>query len=566
VLEHEVKIEKPTQTAKFEHINYVRSFVSNYITKLTNKSIKRNDIIMEIYLEYLRKSREDLDYEKNNIEFKTLERHKERLKLIADSSNKHVDESNIYEEVVSGDSISERPQIQKLLRRIEDSSIKGVWVIDVQRLCRGDLGDQDKIIKTFKYTNTLILTPEKEYDLSNPADEEYLIDKLSYSRKEYNNIKKRLVEGRKDGVRSGCVVNSIAPFGYERYKLKGQKGFSLKIVEEQAKIVRLIFKICLDGKGTFEIASYLNSLGIKSPKNSIWQKNGIREMLHNETYIGKVMYGKRQQVKIMENGILKTKTIRKKDYKTFDAKHEAIISKEDFELVQKKLKACSTKYVKPEKELKNPLAGILYCSECNHVMARRGNEKTSYQLRKSKEKIYYESKDIIYCAQKCKTVSHTLEYVEQLLISSLSEWLVQNKKIIKEYEQDQFSIVNDITNTIDLLNQNLLKEKQKLERLREFLEDGIYDKKTYLERSKIIENSISSIKEQITKINQENKEIKMKKIKSLIPKVEYCINQYFNMNTKEKNEILHSILEKVVYTKHHAKSKSDLTLDLYMKI
>jgi len=110
------------------------------------------------------------------------------------------------------------------------------------------------------------------------------------------------------------------------------------------------------------------------------------------------------------------------------------------------------------------------------------------------------------------------------------------------------------------------KEKQKLERLREFLEDGIYDKKTYLERSKIIENSISSIKEQITKINQENKEIKMKKIKSLIPKVEYCINQYFNMNTKEKNEILHSILEKVVYTKHHAKSKSDLTLDLYMKI
>ena len=55
-------------------------------------------------------------------------------------------------------------------------------------------------------------------------------------------------------------------------------------------------------------------------------------------------------------------------------------------------------------------------------------------------------------------------------------------------------------------------------------------------------------------------------IQSLIPKVEYCINQYFNMNTKEKNEILHSILEKVVYTKHNAISKSDLTLDLYMKI
>ena len=521
---------------------------------------------MEIYLEYLRKSREDVEYEKNNLEFKTLERHKERLKLIADNANKSVDECNIFEEIVSGDSISERPKIQELLKKIEDPNIKGVWVIDVQRLCRGDLGDQDKIIKTFKYTNTLILTPEKEYDLQNSADEEYLIDKLSYSRKEYNNIKKRLTEGRKDSVRSGCFISGICAYGYERCKLRGQKGWTLKIVEDEAKIVRLIFKLCLEGKGTYEIASYLNNLSIPSPRGSIWRKNGIREMLHNETYVSKVTYGKRKQIKLIEDGVLKTKIVRSKEYTTCVGKHEAIISDEDFDLVQKKLKTCSTKFVKTEKELKNPLAGILRCSECGNVMARRPNNKTSYYSKSAKEKIYYESKDLVHCTHKCGTVSHTLEYVEKLLIDSLKEWLIQNKKILQEYEQNHSSIVNEITNEIDILKQNLSKEESKLERLRDLLEDGIYDKNTYMERSKIIESSISSIKQKMSKITAENEEIKMEKVKSLIPKVEFCINEYYNMNAKEKNEVLHSILEKVMYTKHNIKKNSDLKLDLYMKI
>lgn len=305
-----------------------------------------------IYLEYLRKSREDLQYEKSNIEFKTLERHRERLKLISDSAGKSVAEENIYEEVVSGDSIADRPEIQKLLKRIEDSNVKGVWVIDVQRLCRGDLGDQDRIIKTFKYTNTMILTPEKEYDLNNPADEEYLIDKLSFSRKEYKHIKNRLTEGRLDSLRNGCYVSGRTAYGYESYKLKGEKGYSLKIVEEEAKIVRLIFKLCLEGKGTFEIASYLNSLSIPSPRGSIWRKNGIREMLKNETYTSRLTWGKRKPVIFIEDGKLKKKTVRQKEYDIYQGRQESIISIEDFNLVQEKLKTCSTKYVKAEKELK----------------------------------------------------------------------------------------------------------------------------------------------------------------------------------------------------------------------
>ncbi len=527
-------------------------------------------ILLEIYLEYLRKSREDLDYERKYDDDKTLERHKERLKMITSSTGRPVSDENIYEEVVSGDSIDERPQIQRLLRDIENPNVKGVWVIDVQRLCRGDLGDQDRIIKTFKYTNTLILTPEKEYDLSNPADEEYLIDKLSYSRKEYNNIKKRLNDGRKDSVHAGYFISSTAPYGYERYKLKGQKGWSLKIVEEKADIVRMIFRMCLEGKGTFAIATHLNELGIKSPRNKKWRKNGIREMLHNETYTGFVKWQKRKCITTVVNGKITHKIIRQKkgDYLLEKGKHEPIISEEDFKLVQEKLKSCSTKYVKSDSELKNPLAGILHCSECGLVMARRdGGFSVYYRPRGSKlNPTRYKSKPIIYCTHKCRTKSHVLEYVEIALIDSLKIWLSENRKIIEDYDNNSSSIISNITNQLDILNKELSKEQKKLERLRDLLEDGIYDKNTYLERSKTVESSICTINTQISKITKENEQIKMDKLKTLIPKVESCIAEYFNLDVKEKNELLHSILEKVIYTKTKARSQCDLTLDLYVKL
>ena len=58
----------------------------------------------------------------------------------------------------------------------------------------------------------------------------------------------------------------------------------------------------------------------------------------------------------------------------------------------------------------------------------------------------------------------------------------------------------------------------------------------------------------------------MEKLKTLIPKVETCISEYFNLSVKEKNEMLRSIIEKVIYTKTQVKSNCDLRLDIHMKI
>lgn len=126
---------------------------------------------MAKYLEYLRKSR--ADGENETIEA-VLERHEKILHEYAEKNGIDVSEADIYREVVLGETIQDRPVINKLLTRIQNEDIKGVLVVEPQRLSRGDLSDCGTIIRAFRYTDTLIVTPTKTYDLSEKFDRKIL--------------------------------------------------------------------------------------------------------------------------------------------------------------------------------------------------------------------------------------------------------------------------------------------------------------------------------------------------------------------------------------------------------
>ena len=110
------------------------------------------------YAIYLRKSRKDLDAEAMG-EGETLSRHLDILKALAKRMELNV--VKVYAEVVSGESIDARPQMQELLRDVETGIYDGVLVVEVERLARGDTSDQGRVAKTFKFSNTLIITPSR---------------------------------------------------------------------------------------------------------------------------------------------------------------------------------------------------------------------------------------------------------------------------------------------------------------------------------------------------------------------------------------------------------------------
>src|SRR5699024_1978540 len=107
----------------------------------------------------------------------------------------------------------------------------GLWeavlVMEVPRLTRGSQIDQGMIANAFKYTHTLIITPEKIYDPNDSADEDMLDFGMFFSRFEWKSINKRQQAGRRASAKEGKYIGSIPPYGYQRQKLPHEKGWTL---------------------------------------------------------------------------------------------------------------------------------------------------------------------------------------------------------------------------------------------------------------------------------------------------------------------------------------------------
>ena len=159
--------------------------------------------------QYLRKSRmeEGMDTEE------VLSKHRKALAEYAASHGVHIIET--YYEVVSGESLYARPEMLRLLEDVEEGKYDAVLVMDLDRLSRGRMKDQGIILDAFRESGTLIVTPEKTYDLSDDLDDEMAEFKTFMSRQEYKIINKRLRRGLRQTIQDGCYVAN-APYGYRK--------------------------------------------------------------------------------------------------------------------------------------------------------------------------------------------------------------------------------------------------------------------------------------------------------------------------------------------------------------
>ena len=255
------------------------------------------------YAIYLRKSRIDLEAEAHG-EGDTLARHRKTLLALAAAQQLNV--TRIYEEVVSGDTIAARPQMQQLLADVDEGLWEGVLVMEVERLARGDTIDQGIVAQAFKVTDTKIITPLKSYDPNNEFDEEYFEFGLFMARREYKVINRRLQRGRLASVKEGKWVGNTPPYGYRRVKLAQDKGFGLEPDPETAPVVRNIFMWYVEGRsdgtvihpmGLQAICTKLNQSGIPSPSRQTWTASTVRDLLQNPVYCGLIRWGWRKQQK-----------------------------------------------------------------------------------------------------------------------------------------------------------------------------------------------------------------------------------------------------------------------------
>ena len=335
----------------------------NYIEEL---NIRPEDVLV-----YLRKSRTDdplLTVEE------VLSRHESILDEWAERNlGGKVPEENKFREIVSGETIADRPQVQEVLRLIESPKIKALLIVEVQRLSRGDLEDAGRLIKLLRYTNTLVFTPPKTYDLRDEYDRDSFERELKRGNEFLEYQKKIMNRGKLLSVSQGNFIGSIPPYGYDKVWITEGKRKCPPLApnKEQAPVVQMIFDMYTNQNiGMTNICHHIDGLGVKPMRGDTWSVSAIKEILSNVHYLGKVKWNFRKTLTVVEDGEIKKTRPNAEigEYLVYDGKHEAIITEELFNETQKKLG--KNPRVRKNMGLRNPLAGIVYC-KCGRAMSLR---------------------------------------------------------------------------------------------------------------------------------------------------------------------------------------------------
>ncbi|MFR7604462.1 MAG: recombinase family protein [Oscillospiraceae bacterium] len=483
---------------------------------------------MQKYLMYLRKSRADGEHE--TIE-EILVRHEKILQEYAEKNiGKAVPEENIFREIVSGETIKDRPLMNKLLKCIQNEQITGVLVIEPQRLSRGDLHDCGTIIRAFQYTNTLVYTPTKTYDLSEKYDRKFFEMELMRGNDYLEYVKEILMRGRLASVSDGNYIGSIPPFGYSKEKI--DKNYVL-VENDESNVVRLIFDLFVNqNMGTSKIANHLNSIGIKPRKNNYWSDSTIRDILRNPVYIGKIRWNWRKTVKTYKDGeiVCSRPKSTPDSWIIIDGKHNGLISEEVFNAAQKRFG--QNPRVKKEYEIVNPFAGLVKC-ECGKSMVYKKFNKSSPRI-------------ICPNQPRCENRSVLYSEFESEVIIALKKYINDFKIKISNGDNQSESIQNGIL-------ESLIKELKTIEnqqdKLYELLEQGIYTNAIFIKRNtalaekrKKITSEIENLKTSIpNSINYEEKIVQLSNALNTL--------QNPDIHPKIKNEFLKVIINNIYYTR-----------------
>lgn len=486
---------------------------------------------------YLRKSRSE---EHMSLE-ETLSRHLSALTSYAEKYGFLVDEADIYKEVVSGESLFSRPEMLRLMEAVSAGRYEAVLCMDMQRLGRGGMYDQGFILDTFKGSETLIVTPERLYDLTKEMDEEAAEMQTFLSRSEYRMITKRLHRGTMQSVQSGCYMAN-APFGYRQVRVN--KRATLEIVPEEAECVRQIFQLYADGNGCTKIEQIVNAMGYHGRRGSHFNRNTIRIILDNPVYIGKIRWNKTSTVK-SGIGADRTKKVvynTKDKFLIVDGLHPAIIDQDLWDAVQARRK--SRYFYVDNKHIASPLAGMVHCSKCGRLMNMQGQSKgVAYLL----------------CATKGCCAGAKFSFVEQAVLGQLEE-MARDLEI--EVSNAVPPDVSQLKATLTKMQSQLVKLEERRNRLYSLLEDGTYSRALFSERMQIvaqdevaIQDAISSLESDIRLELSKNKETQLAQIKTVL-------QHYQESSLPGKKALLQSIIADIQYTKEKKTKPADFALSI----
>lgn len=496
------------------------------------------DLSPEEILLYLRKSRTDdptLDVEE------ILSRHEEILDEYAERTwGKKIPDEQKMREVVSGETIDSRPELLRILKMIESPKIKGILLVEVQRLGRPDLEDIGRLSKLFRYTNTLVITPQKTFDLRNEYDREAFERELMRGNEYLEYTKKIMSRGRLLSVQQGNFIGTKPPYGYDKdVIMEGKKKcHTLKINEAEANVVRMVFDMYVNkDMGRVNIAHHLNDLKVPTRTGALWTQDTLKTMLENEHYIGKVRWNWRKTVTVVEDGEIKK--VRPKtevgEYLVYDGKHQAIISDELFQAAREK--QGKNHRAKAKTKVRNPLAGLLFC-QCGRAMSLR-----TYTKHDSAPRLLCDNQ--VYCKTTSCLYSEIIDRVRDTLKACIEDFEVRIQSDDKTSQQLHENLIKRLKARLEELNRKELSQWEKYSE--EEMPKEIFEKlneKVLAEKDEVQQALCKAYESMPEPIDYEEQLLRFKNALDALDDP--------NVSAEKKNKLLKACIERIDYKREKA--------------
>ncbi len=268
-----------------------------------------------------------------------------------------------------------RPGMQRLLREVKAGSIRCVVVKDMSRFSRDYIELGTYMNQIFPFLGVRFIAINDHYDSKEHRGSTAPID-TAFQTLMYDLYSKDISVKVKAAISSKCANGEFAfgtvPFGYEKSR-ETKNGVVVK--PDEAAIVSDIFSLAYAGNSSTQIARILNEKKIptamqirhpdkkdKDRKVWAWSTQAVRRILNNRFYLGEMTYGRTRRKYVgSKAGVKMPET----EWKTIENHHEALVTKEVYEMVCSFHNDVSVE----RKTEKNPLVGKLYCGGCGYSMA-----------------------------------------------------------------------------------------------------------------------------------------------------------------------------------------------------
>ena len=230
--------------------------------------------------------------------------------------------------MTSGTSTQKRPGFLRMIQDCEAGKIDLILCKSISRFARNTM-DTLAYVRRVRNAGTDILFESNHVDTRDACSEMMLTVWAAFAQEESRSISENTKWGiRKrfeEGTARWCRI-----YGYQ----KTEDGREYVVVPEEAETVRLIFRLCDQGKSMEQIRRDLGTKGIRSPKgNTNWTRSSIHKVLKNEKYAGDLRMQKFYTENHLNHRAVRNDGTAVKSYYIRNH-HAPIVSREIFERVQ----------------------------------------------------------------------------------------------------------------------------------------------------------------------------------------------------------------------------------------